>query len=240
MSVTNPAPEIRLNDVQLKLGDTKFHFNCRLPAGSITAIAGSSGSGKSTLLNLIAGFEKPDQGEILFNEQEVNNLHPSERPISLIFQDNNLFGHLNIYTNIGLGISPSLALTSQDRRAINRALERVGLGGMEQRMPATLSGGERQRVSFARALVRQKPILLLDEPFAALDPGLRSGMVTLLLQLHEEMSSTIAIVTHDPQELLRLASNVIFIHEGKVLLQEPVGQFVSRQDMPSVSKFLVD
>ena len=238
MSAADGAPEIRLDHVRLVLGRTRFHFDCRLPAGAITAITGPSGSGKSTLLNLIAGFEAPDEGKVLFDGRDVGELHPSERPVSLIFQDHNLFGHLDIFTNVGLGINPSLALDAQDKQAIARSLERVGLAGMEKRMPATLSGGERQRVAFARALVREKPVLLLDEPFAALDPGLRLGMSTMLLDLHRETGSTILIVTHDPGELRRLASNVIFIDENEILVQAPTADFLARRDLPAVSRFL--
>jgi len=238
MSAADRAPEIQLDHVRLVLGRTRFRFDCRLPAGAITAITGPSGSGKSTLLNLIAGFEAPDEGKVLFDGRNVCNLHPSERPVSLIFQDHNLFGHLDVFTNVGLGISPSLSLDVRDQQAIARSLERVGLAGMEKRMPATLSGGERQRVAFARALVREKPVLLLDEPFAALDPGLRLGMAAMLLDLHQETGSTILIVTHDPGELRRLASNVIFIDENEILIQAPTADFLACRDLPAVSRFL--
>ena len=232
------ADGIALNKVELKLGAKDFRFDCALPTGTITALTGPSGSGKTTFFNLIAGFETPDRGIISVAGGEVTRKHPSERPISLVFQDNNLFAHLNLFTNIGLGISPSLKLSAEDRKAISQALDRVGLSGFERRMPGTLSGGERQRTAFARALVRKKPVLLMDEPFAALDPGLRQSMASLLLDLHRETGNTILIVTHDPDEVRRVADHALFIDHGRILLQAPTDEFLARRDIPALTEFL--
>lgn len=232
------ADGVALETIELKLGTKEFRFDCLFPAGAVTAVTGPSGSGKSTLLNLVAGFETPDRGRILITGEDVTEKHPSERPVSLVFQDNNLFAHLDLATNIGLGISPSLKLSGNDRMAISRALGRVGLDGFEKRMPGTLSGGERQRAAFARALVRRKPVLLLDEPFAALDPGLRLSMANLLLDLHRETGNTVLIVTHDPDEVGRLADQAIFIDDGQVLLQAPAEEFLVRRDIPPLAEFL--
>ena len=155
-----------------------------------------------------------------------------------MFQDNNLFGHLDLFTNVGLGISPSLKLSKEERRNVSTALSRVGLGGMEKRKPSTLSGGERQRAAFARALVRQKPVLLLDEPFAALDPGLRLNMASLLTDLQAERKNTVLIVTHDPDEVRRLADDVVFIDDGRVILQAPAADLAARRDIPAIASFL--
>ncbi|EUC00099.1 Fe(3+)-transporting ATPase [Rhizobium sp. CF080] len=232
------ADGIVLEKVELKLGTKEFRFDCRLSAGAVTAVTGPSGSGKSTFLNLVAGFETPDRGRILIASEDVTEKHPSERPVSLVFQDNNLFAHLDIATNIGLGINPSLKLSDPDRKAISQALERVDLSGFETRMPGTLSGGERQRAAFARALVRRKPVLLMDEPFAALDPGLRFSMANLLIDLHRETGNTVLIVTHDPDEVGRLADHAIFIDHGQILLQAPVEEFLSQRDIPALAEFL--
>lgn len=227
-----------LDKVTLRLGAADFHFDCAIAQGAITAIAGPSGSGKSTLLNLIAGFEQPDSGRVLIAGEDVSRLSPADRPVSLVFQDNNLFAHLDLFTNVGLGIDPALRLKPADRQAVSQALSRVGLGGMEKRLPATLSGGERQRAAFARALVRRKPVMLLDEPFAALDPGLRTAMADLLLELHRETGQTIVIVSHDPQEVERLASDVLFLEGGRIVLSAPKAAFLATKDPASLAEFL--
>lgn len=232
------GPDIHLENVGLVLGARRFHFDLRLRGGGITAVIGPSGSGKSTLLNLVAGFTLPQSGRIVFGTEDLTRGHPAERPISLVFQDNNLFAHLDLFTNVGLGISPSLKLSKEDRLRVSAALTRVGLNGMERRRPATLSGGERQRAAFARALVRRKPVLLLDEPFAALDPGLRLTMATLLTELQAERRMTVLIVTHDPDEVRRLADDVVFIDDGHVVLQAPADELLARRDIPAIARFL--
>ena len=209
--------DIALSGVRLKLGAARFSFDCALPGGQITALVGPSGSGKSTFLNLVAGFERPDEGRVFIGGVDVTERHPSERPVSLVFQDNNLFAHLDIASNVGLGISPSLKLSRDEKGAVETALQRVGLGGFGQRLPGTLSGGERQRAAFARALVRRRPVLLLDEPFAALDPDLRIAMSGLLRELHAETGNTVLIVTHDPEEVRRSASHVLSLREGTIV-----------------------
>ncbi len=229
---------ITMTGVELRLGTHDFQFDCALPQGRIIAVAGPSGSGKSTFLNLLAGFEQPDRGRVLLAGQDVTGKHPAERPVSLVFQDNNLFAHLDLFTNVGLGISPSLRLSAQDRQRVSEALARVGLPGFEKRKPGTLSGGERQRAAFARALVRDKPILLLDEPFAALDPGLRSGMVELLKTLHRETGNTVLIVSHDPTEVRRLADHAVFIDGGKIALSAPIEAFLQTAGIPALATFL--
>ncbi|HEX2147652.1 MAG TPA: ATP-binding cassette domain-containing protein, partial [Pseudorhizobium sp.] len=166
--------------MRLTLGTTSFRFESLIRGGRITAVIGPSGSGKSTLLNIIAGFDRAHSGQVLFGDETMTGRHPAGRPVSVIFQDHNLFAHLDLFTNIGLGIRPSLKLSQDDRSRVSAALAHVGLGGMEGRKPGTLSGGEKQRAAFARALVRKRPVLLMDEPFAALDPGLRLNMTSLL------------------------------------------------------------
>jgi thiamine transport system ATP-binding protein len=231
-------PGIEMNNVRLKLGTHDFHFDCRLPTGRIIAVTGPSGAGKSTFLNLLSGFETPDTGRISMAGEDVTMLHPAERPVSLVFQDNNLFSHLDVFTNVGLGISPSLKLSATDRLAISEALAKVGLQDFERRLPGTLSGGERQRVAFARALVRQRPLLLLDEPFAALDPNLRAGMSDLLKSLHEDTGNTVLIVSHDPQEVRRLADYAVFIDRGAIRLAAPIEAYLDHRDIPELRTFL--
>lgn len=211
------ADSIRLEKIALQLGSKRFSFDIAMTGGAITAVTGPSGSGKSTLLNLIAGFEIPESGRVLIAGEDVTHAHPSQRPISLVFQDNNLFAHLDLVTNIGLGVDPSLKLSREDRVRISQSLERVGLAGFETRKPGTLSGGERQRAAFARVLVRKRPVLLMDEPFAALDPELRSSMASLLLDLHRETGNTVVIVSHDRAEVQKLADVVVAVDDGTIV-----------------------
>ncbi|HWU62124.1 MAG TPA: ATP-binding cassette domain-containing protein [Ensifer sp.] len=209
-------PAIDLSGVGLTLGDHRFGFDLEVPAGSFTAVTGPSGSGKSTLFNILAGFETPDMGQVHIGGQDMRSVPPAKRPVSLVFQDNNLFAHLDIFTNVALGISPSLRLDEAERSAVSGALTRVGLSGFEKRMPATLSGGERQRAAFARALVRKRPIMLLDEPFAALDPELRHQMGELLAALHRDEGFTVLMITHDRDEARRLAGRFILVEGGHI------------------------
>ncbi|MBO9126102.1 MULTISPECIES: thiamine ABC transporter ATP-binding protein [unclassified Rhizobium] len=229
---------IEMRGVTLRLGQNTFLFDCGLPEGAVIGVTGASGAGKSTFLNLLAGFDTADAGQILFDGKDVGHQHPAERPVSLVFQDNNLFAHLDVFTNIGLGIHAALKLGDADRRAITSALEKVGLSGFEKRMPATLSGGERQRVAFARALVRQRPILLLDEPFAALDPSLRRDMAGLLLAMHRDSGNTVVIVSHDADEIRRIADYAIFIDQGRVAVAAPIARFSTGENNSALRQFL--
>jgi thiamine transport system ATP-binding protein len=232
------AADITMQNVRLTLGSHAFHFDCTLPGGQIIAVTGPSGAGKSTFLNLLAGFETPESGRVLLAGHDVTGSHPAERPVSLVFQDNNLFAHLDIFTNVGLGINPALKLAPTDRSRISAALAQVGLTGFEKRLPATLSGGERQRAAFARALVRKRPILLLDEPFAALDPSLRNGMAELLTAMQRETGATVIIVSHDPDEVRRIAQYGVFIDHGAIALAAPLSEYLADQSTPALRQFL--
>lgn len=228
---------LRLEGVEYERGSQRFHFDLTLRS-AITTIAGASGSGKTTLLHLVAGFETPSAGRIVLDEVDVTARHPSDRPVSLVFQDNNLFAHLDIASNVGLGIKPSLALTEEDKAKIASALSRTGLGGYEKRLPGSLSGGERQRAAFARALVRNRPFLLLDEPFAALDPGLRLSMGRLLKELQWETGIMVLLVTHLPEEVERLSDDVVFIERGEVLFSGTAADASSLRAPAALQAFL--
>ena len=227
-----------LDNITLKLGNQDFAFDCGFERGKVTAVVGPSGSGKSTLLNLVAGFEAPHAGRVLIDGQDMHGLDPSERPVSLIFQDNNLFAHLDIATNVGLGVNPSLKLSQDEKTSVKTALARVGLAGFEKRLPSSMSGGERQRAALARALVRKRSLMLLDEPFAALDPGLRAGMAGLLKELHGEMKNTILLVTHHPDDIRRLAQSVVFLSAGRILYKGSVDDFFAVKDVEEINTFL--
>lgn len=217
--------DIRFDQVAFSYGETQFLFDTVVPAGTITAVMGPSGSGKSTLLNLVAGFETPSSGHLLIGGQDMRAISPAQRPVSMIFQENNLFAHLSVFKNVALGRSPSLKLSLNDRQAVADALEATGLGGKQKRLPRELSGGERQRVAIARALVRERPVLLLDEPFASLGPALRADMLEEVRALHTRKGMTILFVTHHPEDARRIAGQVIFLEDGRTTAQGPAETF---------------
>jgi thiamine transport system ATP-binding protein len=207
---------VRLDSVAFSYGEAGFSFDVAFEAGAITALLGPSGSGKSTLLSLVAGFETPAGGRILIGGQDMTPRPPSARPVSMIFQENNLFAHLDVAANVGLGISPALRLSASDYERIAQALERTGLAGKGKRLPRELSGGERQRVALARALVRDRPVLLLDEPFASLGPALRDEMLDLLVSVQKERQMTTLLVTHHPDDARRASERIVFLEGGHV------------------------
>lgn len=205
-----------------------MRFDFAVPEGQVAAILGPSGSGKSTLLNLVAGFEFPRSGRILAGGRDITGDPPWLRPVSMVFQENNLFAHLDVAANVGLGISPSLKLSPDDRARIADALVRTGLSAKESRLPRELSGGERQRVALARVLVRNRPILLLDEPFASLGPALRVEMLDLVARLRAEHRLTVLFVTHQPEDAQRIADRVVFLENGEVSAQGNSSDFFGK------------
>lgn len=218
---------VRLENVAFSYGETAMSFDLDVEASEIVAIMGPSGSGKSTLLNLVAGFEAPSSGRILIGGEDAAGLPPAQRPVSMVFQENNLFSHLDVAQNVGLGRSPSLRLTGADRADIAAALARTGLAGKEKRLPAELSGGERQRVALARALLRDRPVLLLDEAFASLGPALRREMLELVRDLHAERRMTILMVTHHPGDARALCHRIAFVEDGRVAAVAPTAEMFS-------------
>ncbi|AVJ03403.1 thiamine ABC transporter ATP-binding protein [Haemophilus influenzae] len=207
---------IYLNNVILNDKTLPMCFNLNVKAGERVAIIGESGAGKSTLLNLIAGFEFPAQGEIWLNDKNHTRSAPYERPVSMLFQENNLFPHLTVQQNLALGLKPSLKLTALEQKKIEQVACSVGLGDYLQRLPNSLSGGQKQRVALARCLLRDKPILLLDEPFSALDQKLRVEMLALIAKLCDEKDLTLLLVTHQPSELIGSIDQVLVVENGQI------------------------
>lgn len=204
-----------LEATRTRLGAFVLAADLTVPPGAICAVMGPSGSGKSTLLNLIAGFLSPEAGRVLWDGRDLTPLSPGDRPVSVIFQDQNLFPHLTVAQNVGLGLRPSLRLSPAERDRVAAALARVGLAGFSPRRPSELSGGQQSRVALARMLLRGRPLVLLDEPFSALGPALRVEMLDLVADLATELAATVLMVTHDPADARRIASHVILVDEGK-------------------------
>jgi thiamine transport system ATP-binding protein len=229
---------IRIEDVCFRYPGMELRFNAHIPAKTITAVMGPSGSGKSTLLDLIAGFRTPEAGRVLIGDTDVTNLPPDRRPVSMVFQENNLFAHLSVEKNVGLGRSPSLKLSPADHAAVAEALQRTGLAGKEKRLPRELSGGERQRVAIARVLVRNRPVLLMDEPFAALGPSLRDDMMDLITVLQAERGLTVVLVTHHPEDARRVAGHMIFVEEGKVVAAGSSADFFGKTGPEAFRRYI--
>nr|WP_273396359.1 thiamine ABC transporter ATP-binding protein [Actinobacillus porcinus] len=194
----------------------QMYFDLQVKAQEKIAIIGASGAGKSTLLNLIAGFEQVHAGEIWLNGENHTQTEPHLRPVSMLFQDNNLFPHLTVEQNLGLGIHPSLKLNRDEKQRLQHVASAVGLQAFLNRKPTALSGGQKQRVAIARCLLRDKPILLLDEPFSALDPQLRQEMLNLIDGLCTEKKLTLLLVTHQPSELAERFDRIICVENGKI------------------------
>ncbi len=207
---------IRLDNVFLADDALPMTFDLQVAAGERIAIIGPSGAGKSTLLNLIAGFVLPTQGNIWLNGENHTRSAPYERPVSMLFQENNLFPHLTVQQNLALGLKTSLKLTALEQEQIERVADAVGLTSFLSRLPNSLSGGQKQRVALARCLLRDKPILLLDEPFSALDPELRMDMLNLIDELCHSKNLTLLLVTHQPSELTGKVDRMLRIENGRI------------------------
>lgn len=218
---------LRLEDIRVRQGNFTLSVTLNIPKGARVALMGASGSGKSTLLSTLSGFLWPDAGRIHMDGTDVTTAPVATRPISILFQDGNLFPHLTVFDNIALGLSPSLKLSAEDRARVAEALSKVDLNGMAKRMPSELSGGQQSRVALARMLLRDKAIALLDEPFAALDPGLRREMLGLVRTLCDETGQTLIMATHDLRDAERLCDRVLLLENGQVALDTPLTEAIA-------------
>ena len=209
---------LSLDDLRLTQDGFTLALSGDVAAGERVALLGASGSGKSTLLSLIAGFDWPDRGRILWDGQDITRAPVAGRPVSILFQDGNLFPHLTVVDNVALGLRPDLRLSEADRARVEDALARVGLAGLGGRKPAALSGGQQARVALARMLLRDRPLALLDEPFAALDPGLKTEMLALVRELCVDRGLTLIMACHDLRDAERLCDRLWLLEDGAKVL----------------------
>ena len=223
--------------------DVSKHFNgftalhevsVAIPEGSLTALLGPSGSGKSTLLRVIAGLEEPDSGQVLIGDQDVTDTPARTRGVGMVFQHYAAFKHMNVYDNVAFGLAIRKRPRAEISKRVHELLELVQLEGLAKRYPAQLSGGQRQRMALARALAVEPSVLLLDEPFGALDARVRQELRAWLRRLHEEVHVTTIIVTHDQEEAMEVAAQIVVLNEGRVeqvgspreLYEQPANEFV--------------
>jgi sulfate/thiosulfate transport system ATP-binding protein len=219
------ADFVALEDVSLEV-----------PSGSLTALLGPSGSGKSTLLRVIAGLEKADTGEVFIGGAEATNLPPHRREVGFVFQHYAAFKHMTVAKNVAFGLEIRKRSKDDVRRRVAELLDLVQLDGFGDRYPSQLSGGQRQRMALARALAVEPEVLLLDEPFGALDARVRSELRAWLRRLHDEMHVTTVFVTHDQEEAMEVSDTIVLMDHGRIvqeggpqeLYDNPKSEFVMR------------
>jgi sulfate transport system ATP-binding protein len=216
---------VALDDVSLEI-----------PEGSLTAVLGPSGSGKSTLLRIVAGLERPDSGEVRLSGEDATRVAPQRRNVGFVFQHYAAFKHMTVRDNVAFALSIRKRPKQEIRERVDELLELVQLSGFADRYPSKLSGGQRQRMALARALAVEPTVLLLDEPFGALDAKVRKELRDWLRRLHDEVHTTTIFVTHDQEEALEVADEIVVINEGRVeqvgspddLYDKPANDFVMR------------
>ncbi len=216
--------------------------NFTAPAGAVTCIIGASGAGKSTLLRLTAGLERVQSGQIRLNGEVLASAKhdppPERRPIGLVFQDLALFPHMSVADNVGFGLSKLSA--SERRTVVHQYLDDVGLGGMGDRMPHTLSGGEQQRAALARALAPKPRVVLMDEPYASVDPSLRRSLREDARLSLKASGAVVILVTHDPAEAMELGDRIVVLSRGKVVQMGAPNELYDKPQSPEVCAALGD
>ena len=227
---------LKIDKLTCSFGSFNTNFNFKILNSGIVGVVGRSGSGKSTLLNLIAGFIEPQSGKIIYNDSNLNDLEPSQRDLSILFQNFNNFDHLSIFENIILGIDPQMKKTTDNFRIVRDILKKLSINlDMETKLNL-LSGGEQQRVSIARCLIRKKSLLLLDEPFNSLDPGLRNNLYKDVVSMTKKTPNQLTLISsHLIEELKKITNSFIFLDKGrivgnKVLTFEELSKYKSFKD----------
>ncbi|MDR2220144.1 MAG: sulfate ABC transporter ATP-binding protein, partial [Methylobacillus sp.] len=237
---------IEVRNVQKRFGNFTAlrDINLVLPGGELTALLGPSGCGKTTLLRIIAGLEQADSGSVLFHGKDATSNHVRERKVGFVFQHYALFRHMTVFENIafGLRVRPRHERPSETeiRRKVHELLDLVQLDWLADRYPAQLSGGQRQRIALARALAVEPQVLLLDEPFGALDAKVRKDLRRWLRRLHDELHITSVFVTHDQEEALEVADRVVVMNKGAIEQIGTPDQVYSAPASPFVYRFIGD
>ena len=227
---------LKIDKLTCSFGSFNTNFNLKISNSGIVGVVGRSGSGKSTLLNLIAGFIEPQSGKIIYKDSNLNELEPSQRDLSILFQNFNNFDHLSIFENIILGIDPQMRKTSDNLRIVRDILKKLSINLDIETKLNLLSGGEQQRVSIARCLIRKKSLLLLDEPFNSLDPGLRNNLYKDVLSMSKKTPNQLTLISsHLIEELKKVTNSFVFLHKGrivgnKVLTFEELSKYKSFRD----------
>lgn len=226
--------EIGVQNVSKQFGSFKAldQINLEIKPGSLVSLLGPSGSGKSTLLRTIAGLETPDTGKIWISGRDATNASVQDRHIGFVFQHYALFKHLTIRENVAFGLNLRKAKQSHIKARVDELLELVQLSGLGNRYPSQLSGGQRQRVALARALAVEPQVMLLDEPFGALDAKVRKDLRAWLRRLHEEVGITTVLVTHDQEEAMEVSSEIVVMNHGRI---EQIGKPAEIYDHPATA-----
>jgi sulfate transport system ATP-binding protein len=229
---------IEVRDVNKSFGSTAVlrDISIDIASGSLTALLGPSGGGKSTLLRVIAGLEQPDTGTVVINGSDATRLSPQRRNVGFVFQHYAAFKHLSVFRNVAFGLEVRKKSKEEVRKRVTELLELVHLEQMADRYPAQLSGGQRQRMALARALAVEPEVLLLDEPFGALDAQVRKELRTWLRRLHDEVHVTTVFVTHDQEEAMDVSDEIVVLADGAVqqvgsphdVYDNPANPFVMR------------
>ncbi|WP_119393923.1 ATP-binding cassette domain-containing protein [Salinibius halmophilus] len=211
---------LSVDNVVIERDNWQCRFNFQLTAGQMLLISGASGAGKSTLLDALAGFTAIRGGEISWQGQSLLGLEPAQRPVSMLFQQNNVFEHLSVAQNLALGISGSRKLRPEQQARVTAIAERLQITDQLNKRCTMLSGGQQQRVALGRALLMQRPLLLLDEPFSALDKTTRLTMQALVKEMHDEFGLTTLVVSHQPEEMQAMVDAELYVDKGEANLRQ--------------------